>query len=266
MADGSVYARRAAVEVSVQVFYYTTFYSRRACFAGRCVPPRVGYSKNRSLADVTRVGLQGEEESFRVQGERMSKRVHNEEKKAGGFGWLGGQPKAPPGRAEPRGRPGGWPPQRLPSALRAAEELVLGEVSTGAENDLRQVTTLARQMVAMYGMRESLGLAHCAERQNPFAGVMPDGHLQRDCSEQTAREIDQEVKGILGQSYTEAKAILSKHREQLDLVAGELLRRETLDGKSFRRLLQNNGHPAGREPAPGSDGGTAGKPERVTAE
>jgi cell division protease FtsH len=121
---------------------------------------------------------------------------------------------------------------------RAAEAVVFGEVSTGAENDLQHATALARQMVAMYGMSDVVGLAHCAQRQSPFAAGTPEGFMQRDCSEQTAREIDQEVKKLLDQAYNEAKAILSDHRRQLDLVAGELLERETLDGKSFRRLLQ----------------------------
>ncbi len=130
---------------------------------------------------------------------------------------------------------------------RAAEEIVLGDVSTGAENDLQQATTLARQMVAMYGMSEVVGLAHCAQRQHPFAGPMPDGVLQRDCSEQTAREIDQEVKKLLDEAYDEAKALLREHRRQLELVAGELLQRETLDAKTFQSLLQHDGPPAARE-------------------
>ena len=88
---------------------------------------------------------------------------------------------------------------------RAAEEVVFGEVSTGAENDLEHATALARQMVAMYGMSDVVGLAHCAQRQHPFAAGMPDGFLQSDCSEQTAREIDQEVKKLLDQAYAEAK-------------------------------------------------------------
>lgn len=132
---------------------------------------------------------------------------------------------------------------------RAAEELVFGEVSTGAENDLQHATTLARQMVAMYGMSDVVGLAHCAQRQNPFAAGMPDGFIQRDCSEETAREIDQEVKKLLDQAYSDAKAILRGHRRQLDLVSGELLERETLDGKSFRRLLEQE------DPAPDRQAG-----------
>jgi cell division protease FtsH len=137
---------------------------------------------------------------------------------------------------------------------RAAEETVLGDVSTGAENDLRQATTLARQMVAMFGMSEVVGLAHCAQRQNPFMAHMPDGMLQRDCSEETAREIDQEVKKLLDQAYAEAKNLLREHRHQLELVAEELLRRETLDGKTFQRLIQQDSRHLKQESDPHARG------------
>jgi len=120
---------------------------------------------------------------------------------------------------------------------RAAEDVVFGEVSTGAENDLEHATALARQMVAMFGMSEVVGLAHCAQRQHPFAPGMPDGVLQRDCSEQTAREIDQEVRKILNEAYAAAREILEEHRGELTLVAEELLAHETIDGKTFRQLI-----------------------------
>jgi len=150
---------------------------------------------------------------------------------------------------------------------RAAEEIVFGEASTGAENDLLHATTLARQMVAMFGMSEVVGLAHCAQRQNPYGTGPVDGLIQRDCSEQTAREIDQEVKRLLDEAFAEAKGILREHRGQLDLIAGELLEHETLDGVSFKRLLQQDGepvhgHPDGHQgsPAPlaGSSAAKAG--------
>ena len=121
---------------------------------------------------------------------------------------------------------------------RAAEEVVFQEISTGAENDLERATALARQMVAMYGMSSVIGLVHCAQGQPPMAAGLPGGYLQRDCSEETAREIDQEVKKLLDQAYGEAKATLGEHRRQLDRVAGELLQRETLDGNTFNRLLK----------------------------
>ena len=62
--------------------------------------------------------------------------------------------------------------------------------------------------------------------------------MQRDCSEETARQIDEEVKRILGRAYAEASEILSLHRDQLEQVTGELLKRETLDGETFYRLIR----------------------------
>ncbi len=120
---------------------------------------------------------------------------------------------------------------------RAAEELVFGEVTTGAENDLEHATALARQMIGLYGMSESIGLAHVGQKQNPFLPALQDGTIQRDCSEQTASAIDQEVKKILSDAYETAKAILSSHRDELERVAEELLTRETLDEQTFNALL-----------------------------
>jgi cell division protease FtsH len=119
---------------------------------------------------------------------------------------------------------------------RAAEDVVFGEVSTGAQNDLERVTALARQMVAMYGMSERLGLAHCAQRQPTFLNGQ-EFQIQRDCSEQTAREMDEEVKQLLGLAYDQAKETLVSHRDQLELVAAELLKSETIDGPTFYRLV-----------------------------
>jgi cell division protease FtsH len=120
---------------------------------------------------------------------------------------------------------------------RAAEELVFHEVTTGAENDLEQATALARQMVCIFGMSESVGLVRCAQRHNGTFLPAMEGSFQRDCSEQTAQEIDREVKRILDQAYAEAKEILNQHREQLDRVTEELLRNETLDARAFKQLI-----------------------------
>ena len=119
---------------------------------------------------------------------------------------------------------------------RAAEETVYGEVSTGAENDLERATAIARQMVCVYGMSERIGLAHVAQRQNVMLNG-PDGQLQRDSSEATAREIDEEVKKILDGSYAEAKEVLTTFRHNLDHVSSELLKRETLSGDEFYQLI-----------------------------
>jgi len=119
---------------------------------------------------------------------------------------------------------------------RAAEEVVFGEVSSGAENDLERATAMARQMVAMYGMSDTVGLVHCARREGLFLSH-PDGVPQRDCSEHTACAIDQEVKRLLENAYGNAKSILTEHRGQLNSLADELLKRETLDAAAFNRLL-----------------------------
>ena len=129
---------------------------------------------------------------------------------------------------------------------RAAEEVVFGEVSTGAQNDLERATALGRQMVAMYGMSERLGLAHCAQRQPTFLNGQ-EFQIQRDCSEQTAREMDEEVKQLLGTAYDQAKETLVSHRDQLELVAGELLKSETIDGPTFYRLIRQE-MPSLRDP------------------
>ena len=123
-------------------------------------------------------------------------------------------------------------------AGRAAEEVVFDEISTGAENDLQQATALARQMVAMFGMSKVIGLAHCARREGPVDPFLHDGAAQRDCSEQTAREIDLEVKKILDGAYADAKELLQGHRNELEAVARELLQRETMDATTFKQLLQ----------------------------
>ncbi len=119
---------------------------------------------------------------------------------------------------------------------RAAEEVVFAEVSTGAQNDLERATALARQMVALYGMSERLGLANSVQRQPTFLNGQ-EFQLQRDCSEETAREIDEEVKKLLDLAYEQARETLSAHRDQLERVADELLKTESIDGPTFYRLV-----------------------------
>jgi cell division protease FtsH len=120
---------------------------------------------------------------------------------------------------------------------RAAEEIVFDEISTGAENDLEHATAVARQMGCLYGMSKSVGLVHCAQHLNPYLMPGADGSLKTDCSEQTAREIDEEVKSILDNAYAESKKTLEQHRGTMDSIAGELLKRETLDAEAFKSLI-----------------------------
>ncbi len=131
---------------------------------------------------------------------------------------------------------------------RAAEELIFGEVSTGAQNDLERATAIARQMVALYGMSERIGLVHCVQPPAQFLGG-PNGGWQRDCSEQTAREIDEEVKSLLDHAYVKAREILTEHRDQLEKVTAALLERETMDGAEFYRLVGRE-MPRRKEPVP----------------
>jgi len=119
---------------------------------------------------------------------------------------------------------------------RASEELEYGDLTTGAQNDLEHATALARQMVCLYGMSERVGMANCAQRAPAYLPGQPF-QLQRDCSEQTAREIDEEVKNILDGCYAEAKNVLTAHRKELKRVVTELLKRETLDGETLYKLI-----------------------------
>jgi cell division protease FtsH len=119
---------------------------------------------------------------------------------------------------------------------RAAEEIVFAEVSTGAQNDLERATALGRQMSAMYGMSERIGLASCAQRQPTFLNSS-ETQIQRDCSEQTAREIDEEVRDLLALSYDEAKEVLLTHRDEMDRLAAELIKHEAMDGQTFYKLI-----------------------------
>ena len=133
---------------------------------------------------------------------------------------------------------------------RSAEEVVFGEISTGAENDLEHATALARQMVCMYGMSDGVGLVHVANRQDGYLPPISRRATQRDCSEETVREIDIEVKKLLDDAHDDARAILNEHRDQLDLVAQELLKRETLDAAAFNELIGQHRDSDKSEPAP----------------
>ena len=118
----------------------------------------------------------------------------------------------------------------------AAEELVLGDASTGALDDLRTATDLTRRMVCLFGMSERLGLAHCARpAEGAFLGG--DGAMVRDCSEQTSREIDEEVRVLLEEAHDRARSILESELDLLGRIASELLERETLDRAEFDRLV-----------------------------
>jgi len=121
---------------------------------------------------------------------------------------------------------------------RAAEELVFGDVTTGAANDLERVTELARAMVTRYGMSEKLGPMTFGQKEELVFLGKEIGE-QRDYSEAVAQEIDAEVRAIVHQAYEQAKDTLTRYREQLDRVAQRLMEVETLDADEFIALFDN---------------------------
>lgn len=113
-------------------------------------------------------------------------------------------------------------------AGRAAEKLVFGEYSAGAENDLMQATRIARKMVSHWGMSDKLGPVSCqSSHEHPFLGR--DVYEQREFSEHTAQIIDEEVARVLGEAAERAVELLSANRDKLDRLAAELEAREMLD-------------------------------------
>jgi len=112
---------------------------------------------------------------------------------------------------------------------RAAEEIVYGTKTTGAESDIEQATALARRMVTRWGMSERIGMVQLAPRENPYISG-PEGYGgSKPFSEQTAEAVDEEVRRIIGDSHDEAKRLLTRHRKSLDALAEALLAKETLN-------------------------------------
>ncbi|MDQ2644581.1 MAG: ATP-dependent zinc metalloprotease FtsH [Myxococcota bacterium] len=124
---------------------------------------------------------------------------------------------------------------------RVAEELVFGEITTGAQDDIKRATRLARAMVCELGMSAKLGpVAYGENEESVFLGREMTSRRE-DYSEETAREIDQEVRSIVEGQYTVARKVLSDNRDGLDRLATALLERETLDSTEIESVL------AGRE-------------------
>lgn len=116
---------------------------------------------------------------------------------------------------------------------RAAEEIVFGSITTGASNDIERATSLARSMVTQYGMSDKFGMVGLESVQNKYL----DGRNVRNCSETTEAAVDEEVMNIINSAYKKAKEILSSHRDDLDRIATFLLEKETITGKQFMEIL-----------------------------
>jgi cell division protease FtsH len=120
---------------------------------------------------------------------------------------------------------------------RAAEEIVFGDITTGASNDLERVTQMARAMVTRYGMSEKLGpMVYGKKEELVFLGK--EIGEQRDYSDAVAQEIDDEVRQIINDAYATAKRLLTENREKLDSIARRLIEVETLDAEEFATFFE----------------------------
>ena len=123
---------------------------------------------------------------------------------------------------------------------RASEQVAIGHITTGAENDLQRVTAIARQMVIRWGMSERLGTISFSERSSPFMGVN-DSVAPSDYSETTAEAIDDEVERIVSTCYARAVELLTTHRPTLDRIAQELRRLEVIDAQQLQEIMEETG-------------------------
>ena len=124
---------------------------------------------------------------------------------------------------------------------RAAEELMLGDISTGASSDIKRATAIARKMVGTYGMSAKLGsVAFDAGTDEVFIGKSM-GHT-RPYSEQTAAEMDAEIRAIIDEAYGKCREILAKYKKQLTEIAEYLLENETMDAETFNSCFAPDGN------------------------
>jgi cell division protease FtsH len=121
---------------------------------------------------------------------------------------------------------------------RVAEEIVFNEISTGAGNDLERVTELARSMVTEYGMSRQLGPVNLAgPRRSQFLQGEGGGPQQRNYSEETAREIDGEIRGLIDGTYERVRKLLTEDRQVLEVLARRLLEKEVVDEGELREIM-----------------------------
>ena len=149
---------------------------------------------------------------------------------------------------------------RLVSLLggRAAEEIVFGNVTTGAANDIEQATNIVTNMVTRFGMSKRFGLMGLATVESEYLG----GGARLTCSDRTAADVDTEIMETLKQCYEEAKEMLSGNRELMDKLAAHLIEKETISGKEFMKIYrQEKGIPEPEEGEEGKDKEAESEPE-----
>ena len=117
---------------------------------------------------------------------------------------------------------------------RAAEEIIFGDVTTGASNDIERATEIARAMVTQYGMSEKFGMIGLESIQNRYL----DGRTIMNCGEQTESEVDREVMAILKECYEKAYKLIEGHQDVLHKLAAHLVEKETITGKEFVRIFE----------------------------
>ena len=143
---------------------------------------------------------------------------------------------------------------------RVAEALVLDDISTGASNDIERATKIVRAMVTKYGMSDRLGpITYGADSSNPFLGKEM-GHVS-NYSEETAAEIDEEIKSIICDAYDKTKKVLSEHIDLLHRLAGVLFEREKLDADEFLDVMNGKLLPSAQTAAAGIIPAEAAAPE-----
>ena len=126
---------------------------------------------------------------------------------------------------------------------RVAEKLIIGDISTGASNDIQRATEIARNMVTKYGMSDKLGpIAFGSENDEVFLGK--DYGRARNYSEAVASQIDEEVERIITDAYSKTTAILTEHTDKLHAVAGTLLDKDKIDGPEFKAIMTGEAMPA----------------------
>lgn len=139
---------------------------------------------------------------------------------------------------------------------RVAEEIVFGEVSTGAHNDFQRATGIARRMVTEFGMSDKLGPLQFGQSSGGQVFLGRDLHNEQNYSDKIAYEIDLEIQTIIKECYAKAKKVLTENREKLDLIANTLLEVETLDAEQIKHLVEKGTLPD----RPSSDEGVTTNP------
>lgn len=132
---------------------------------------------------------------------------------------------------------------------RTAEEVVLGEITSGAQNDLQQVTRVARSMVTQLGMADELGPVYLGGQEDGLNGTGYNPWEPKEYSDETAQQIDEAVRRLVSEAHDRARGVLDENRSALDAIAQALMREESVDREELTRIVNAHRSP-GQEPIP----------------